>query len=195
MASKITYRSVAALLALTALPTAVFASLFRIVGDIVLLNSYVGENLSLWEIYDLFFRGFSFSESEGMKLTDSLRSILPALIAAGVFLVLTLLLSLVITGFAAFSNKKLVILCLSGAAVLTVIGMFISFGQFAKPLCDGTVSIADLGIADSAIINSILGAVASIKVLQLSTAGYLLLFEMIGVAAWTGAFLVTEIGN
>jgi len=197
LASKITYRSVAALLALTTIPTVIFASFIRIVVDVALLKSYVGEDFSLLEIYDQLasFGVLNGTSEHKFELTDGLRTLLPALIAFAACLALTLIISIAAACFAAFSNKKIVILCLSGAAALTAIAMFISFRQFASPLISGAVSIDDLGVLGSGILNSVFGVLVSIKILQISDAGFLLLFEMLGLAAWTGAFVMAESGE
>ena len=198
MASKIVYRVVTALIALCAVPAALFAPIVRVVGEVSITESYVYEQLSLWDVYSLFFsKDSTFSGfAEGMKLTDEVRETLPQLIASGCCLAAALILALVIVCFAAFSNKKLVNVFLSVGAIGVVTAMFITFNSgFAKPFTDGTISVSELGLVEWGIINSLLDVFVAIKVLQITTAGFLLIIVFVGVLLWTLTFVLTEIGE
>jgi hypothetical protein len=198
MASKIIYRVVTALIALCAFPAAIFAPIVRVVGEVSITDSYVYEQLSLWDVYSLFFsKDSTFSGfAEGMNLTDGVKETMPALIASGCCLAAALILAVIIACFAAFSNKKLVNVFLSAGAVCAVIAMFLSFnGGFARPFTDGTISVSDLGLIEWGIINSLLDVFVAIKVLQITSAGFLLIIVFAGVLLWTLAFVLTELGE
>ena len=197
MASRIVYRVVSAVLALCVIPLAAFVPLLRIVGSISLMDSYVGESLSIYDVYSLFFSEHSTFDGLGKNyvLTDAVRSLMPKLITSGVCFALLLLISLVVLGFAAFSNKRGVILGLSAGALVTVIVMFGTFGAFARPLTDGTLSVGDLGVIGEGILGTIVSSLVSIKVLQLTSAAFLIAIVYAALFLWSVAFTVTEIGE
>ncbi len=196
MLYRIVYKSVAALLSLAVIPIAVFSPMIRIVGDMSFLDSYVGEALSLYDIYTLFFGKNSTFEGFGdLSLTQPIKDLLPALISSGVFLVLAVLLALITAAVAIFGRKRRSIIILSSSIILSVIAMFISFNAFAQPFVDGSVGISDLGLIESGILSWLVGAVINIKVLQISSAGFLMIGCACAVLLWTLAFVLVEVGE
>ncbi len=196
MVAKVVYRVVTALIAACVIPLAIFSPLVRIVGDMTITDSYVAEDVSAYDIYDLFFDKDSTFEGFGeLKLTEKVKEVLPNLIAAGCCLAAALLLSLVIIGFAAFSNRRLVILCLSAGAIVSMIAMFVTFGNFAEPFMTGKITIADLGLMESEILKTVVSTFITIKLLQISSAGFLIIIAFSGILLWTLSFMLTEIGD
>ena len=198
MASKIVYRVVTALLALCTIPIALFSPIVRVVGEVSISDSYVYDEISVWDVYSMFFgKDSTFSGfARGAHLNESVKAMLPKLITSGCCLAGALILALVIVGFAAFSNKKLINIFLALGAVGAVIAMFVTFNEgFARPFTDGTISISDLGLVEWGIINSLLNSFISIKVLQITSAGFLLAIVFICVVMWTLAFVLTEWGD
>ena len=198
MASKIVYRVVAALIALCSFPVALFSPIVRVVGEVSITGSYVYEQLSLWNVYKMFFsKNSTFSGfAEGMELSQGVRETLPGLIASGCCLAAALILAVLIICFAVFSNKKLVNVFLSLGAAALIVAMFVLFNNsFARPFTDGTITVSDLGLIEWGIINSLLDVFVAIKVLQITTAGFLLIVVVSGVLMWTLAFVLTEVGE
>ncbi len=198
MASKIVYRVVTALLALCAFPVAIFSPIVHVVGEVSITDSYVYDDLSLWRVYTMFFgKDSTFSGfAEGARLAENVQAVIPKLITSGCCLAAALLLALAIAVVAACSNRKLVHIILAFAAVGSVIAMFVVFNDgFAKPFTDGTIAVSDLGLVEWGIINSLLDAFVSVKVLQITSAGFLLVFVFAAVLMWTLAFMLTEWGE
>ena len=197
MAEKIVYKVVTALLALAAIPIAIFSPMIRIVGDVSIGKTYVGEDVSLYDVYDLFFSEHSLFNGFGdYKLTDPVRATLPALIAAGVLLVLAIVIGLAAGVVAVSSRKKLPVLCLSVVSLLCVIGMFIAFNRhFAVPYLDGTISVGNLGFIEEGILEAILSALIHLRVLQIASAGFLLCAVYGAMILWLLAYIVVEIGE
>ena len=197
MVEKIVYKVVVVALAIAAIPIAIFSPMFRIVGDVSIGKTYVGEDVSLYDIYDLFLaKDSTFSGFGDFHLTDPVRQTLPALIAAGVLLVLAILIGFAAAGVAVGSKKKLPVLLLSVGALLCVFGMFIAFNRFfAAPYLDGTISVGNLGFIEEGILETIFSALISIEVLQISSAGFLLAGVYGGMMMWLLAFILVETGE
>ena len=197
MTEKIVYKVVTALLAVAAIPIALFSPMFRIVGDVSIGQTYVGEDVSFYDIYKLFFaKNSTFSGFGNFHLTDPVRETLPALIAAGVLLVLAILIGLAAAGVAIGSRKKLPVLCLSVGAALCIVGMFIAFNRyFAVPYLDGTISVGNLGFIEEGILETIFSALIRLEVLQISSAGFLLIGLYVAMTLWLLAYILVEIGE
>ena len=197
MVEKIVYKVVTVLLAVAAIPIAIFSPMFRIVGDMSIGKTYVGEDVSLYDIYDLFLaKDSTFSGFGDFKLTDPVRATLPALIAAGVLLVLAILLGLAAAGIAIGRDKKLPVLLLSVGSLLCVIGVFIAFNRFfAVPYLDGTISVGNLGFIEEGILETIFSSLIHLEVLQISSAGFLLGGVYGGMTMWLLAFMLVELGE
>lgn len=195
MAYKIVYKAVSAILALSVIPIAVFAPMIQIVGDVSIVQYYVGEDVSLYDIYKLFFaRGNTFS-GFGAKMTDEVRATMPELITAGSFLVLALLLGIAVALVAIFCKKKLPTLLVSAGGCLSVVGLFVAFKQFAVPYLDGTIDIGKLGLMEEGILETVFSALIRLRTLQISSAGFLMFGAFLCVLLWTGAFLLVEMGE
>ena len=196
MVYRIVYKSVAALLSLAIIPIAVFSPMIRIVGDVTFLDSYIGEAMSLYDIYVLFFgKGSTFEGFGDLTLSEEVKATLPALITSGSFLVAALLLAVITAVIAIFGRKKRGVLITSVITVLSIIGMFIAFNAFAQPFVDGSIGVSDLGLMESGILSWLVGAVVKIRVLQITSAGFLMIGCACAVILWTLAFILVEIGE
>ena len=197
MAEKIVYKTVCMLLALAAVPIAIFSPMFRIVGDVSFSETYVGEDVSLYEIYHLFLApNARFSGFGHFTLTDPVRAVLPALIAAGVLLVCAILIGIAAGVVAIASSRKLPVLLLSIGSILCVIGMFIAFNRFfATPFVDGTIPISQMGLLEEGILETIVAAMVNLDLLKISSAGFLLFGLYAAAALWSLAFVLVELGE
>ena len=196
MLYRIVYKSVAALLSLSIIPIAFFSPMIRIVGDVAFLDAYIGEAMSLYDIYVLFFaKGSTFEGFGDLTMSDAVKETLPALITSGSFLVAAILLAVITAVVAIFGRGKKGVLIMSIVTVLSIIAMFISFNAFAQPFVDGTIKVSDLGFIESGILNWLVGAVINVKVLQITSAGFLMIGCACAVLLWTLAFILIEIGD
>ncbi|MGN0569621.1 MAG: hypothetical protein ACI4N4_03860 [Candidatus Fimenecus sp.] len=114
-------------------------------------------------------------------------------IVAVAFIAITLILGLVIIGFALFSNKVKVITALSGSGLLCAIASYISFTAFfANPLINGDITLAQLFNVQSTVVNLILGAAGQVTVFRLEGAFFAVLFLMLGIFVWSAAVLIVN---
>ena len=195
MAYKIVYKAVSAILCVCVLPLAIFSPMIQIVGDVSFAQTFIGEDVSLYDIYALFFkRGTTFS-GFGDTMTEEVRATMPELITAGSFLALTVLLGISGACVAIFCKKKLPTLLVSAAGCLSVVGLFVSFKQFAVPYLDGTIDIGKLGLMEEGILESIFSALIQLRTLQISSAGFLMFGAFLCTFLWTGAFMLVEMGE
>lgn len=117
------------------------------------------------------------------------------LIASLVFLGITLVLGLVIIGFAAFSNKVKVITGLSAAGFLSAVVSFFCFSEgFAAPIVSGEVSLGQL-LGMGNISDFVLSLVGEISAITLDSAFYSVLFLMLGILIWSVAVLVVNLSE
>lgn len=194
---KVVYRVVCALLAIAVLPVMFFQPLVRIVYSPA--SVHVEETVSIQKAIDLFSDGgllsglLSGDDGSKFVMTDSLKSLMPALITTGVFLVISIVLALVIFFFAALSNKKKLILILSGAGFLSTIGAFIAFGQASSPITSGEMPITSL--VDMGILASIISSFVNIDLVQLSSAAVLLIIIFVVICVWSLCFILPELGE
>lgn len=196
MVYKIIYKVVVVLLALSVIPIAIFAPMFQIVGQVMIGDSYIGEHVSLYDIYNLFFsKNSTFDGFGDYKMTDEVRATMPWLITSGVFLGVALLLGIVIAIVVIACRKKTPVLILSGTACLTVVGLFQSFKAFAAPYLDGTINVAKLGFVEEGFLEAIVSAMVKIVLLQISSAGFLMFGMFIAAFLWTGAYMLVEWGE
>ena len=196
MIYKIVYKTVAVLLALSVIPLAIFTPMFQIVGQVTFGDTYVGEHVSFYDIYQLFFSKHSTFQGFGdYKMTDEVRSTMPWLITSGAFLGAALLLSLAVVIVAIVCRKKMPVFCLSAAGCLSIIGLFRAFKAFAAPYLDGTISVAKLGFMEEGILEALVSAMVKLVTLQISSAGFLIFGVFAAIFLWTGAFLLVEWGE
>ncbi len=196
MAYKIVFKTVVVLLALSVIPIAIFSPMFQIVGQVTIGDTYIGEHVSFYDIYKLFFGPNSTFEGFGdYKMTDEVRATMPWLITSGVFLALALLLGIALAVVALACRKKLPVLILSVTACASVFGLFRSFRAFAAPYLDGTINVARLGFMEEGILEAIVSAVVKLVLLQISSAGFLMFGAFAAIFLWTGAFMLVEWGD
>ena len=196
MVYKIVYKTVVVVLALSVIPIAFFTPMFQIVGQVTIGDNYIGEHLSFYDLYKLFFSKDSTFEGFGdYKMTDEVRATMPWLITSGSFLAAALLLGIAMAVVAIVCRKKLPVLFLSIAACLSVFGLFRSFSAFAASYLDGTINIAKLGFMEEGILEAIVSALVKIVLLQISSAGFLMFGAFAAIFLWTGAFLLVEWGE
>ena len=196
MVYKIVYKTVAVLLALSVIPIAVFTPMVQIVGSVKLGDTYVGENLSLYDIYDFFLSpNATFHGMDDYQMTDAVRNTMPWLITAGSFLALALLLAIAIAVVCIVCKTKMPTLILSVVSGLSVIGLFRAFKAFAAPYLDGTIRIADMGIFKEGVFQTLTSALIKLELLQITTAGFLMIGAFAAVFLWTGAFMLVELGE
>lgn len=206
----IVYRVVLAVLAAAVPVVAFFSKIFYAIVDstaLQILASLQGNTndsgsteftYSLYEITQKF--GGSQGESSNIlsSVWESLSSIQAALISTVVFFFLAVLMALVIFIFNIFCKNRFVTLCLSGGGTLFLIAMLISFNAAAAPIIDGTISLSTLlgsSLFGSSMLSGILSYVASVSVLRVSSAWYIMLFLFIGIMVWSGAYLLIEAGD
>ena len=116
------------------------------------------------------------------------------LIAALVFFVLLVVLTLVFTVLSAVMKKHIVPLCVAGGAFASALIMNACFNAFAKPFVTGAVSLASvLGEGtQNALLTSLLGNAVTVDYLQLSVAYTVTLFLLVVVMILTVCALVEE---
>lgn len=195
MAYKIVYKAVSAILAICIIPIAIFSPMIQIVGDVSIMKTYVGEDLSLYEIYKLFFGKQALFDGFGAKMTDQVRATMPNLITSGCFLGAALLLAIATAVVAICCKKKLPTLIVAAVGCLSIIGLFTSFKHFALPYLDGTIDIGGLGLMEEGILETIASAMVKLHILQISSAGFLMFGGFLCVCLWTIAFLLVEMGE
>ena len=196
MIYKIVYKVVVVILALSMIPVAIFTPMIQIVGQVTIGDAYVGEHVSFYDIYKLFFsKESTFRGFDDYKLTDEVRATMPWLITSGTFLAAALLLGIAAAVVALACRKKLPVLCLSAAGCGAVFGLFRAFKAFAAPYLDGTISVSKLGIVEEGILESVLSAIVKLVTLQISSAGFLMFGAFLAIFLWTGAFLLVEWGE
>ncbi len=196
MVYRIVYKSVAALLSLAIIPIALFSPMIRLVGDVALLDSYIGESMSLYDIYALFFgKGSTFEGFGDLTLSEEVKATLPALITSGSFLAVAVLLAVITAAIAIFGRKRRGVLITSVITILSLVGMFVAFNAFAQPFVDGSIGVSDFGLMESGILSWLVGAVVKIRVLQITSAGFLMIGCACAVILWTLAFVLVEVGE
>lgn len=196
---KIVYRIVSALLALCVIPAAYYLSFVKY-G--ISAGIKIGDNQSLKELYTQFadksspFHGM-LSGSGDFFANASVKSLMPAGICFLVFFAVALILSLVIFFFSVFSNKRLVITCLGGGGLLSMIAAYISFGRLVSPLLDGTMPVTSLFSIDDLstwlkFAIQIAGSAIKIEVLQLTSATMIMSLIYAAIVIWGLAYILTE---
>ena len=116
----------------------------------------------------------------------------PAIIAGG-FLALALVLGLVVIGFAAFSKNIKAIIGISAAGfVSTLISLGIFSETFAKPIINGTVSLAELLNIDSLLGSLALQYIGKITAISPREAFFSVMFIMLGICLWSVCVLIVN---
>ena len=196
MVYSIVFKVIAVVLALAVIPLAIFSPMVQIVGGMTIGDTRIGEDVSLYDIYRLFLsRNATFQTAKEYKMTDEVRSTMPALITSGCFLALILLLGIATAVVSICCKKKLPTLILSAVSCLSVVGLFRSFKAFAAPYLDGSIKISQLGLLKQGFLSSIVSAIVKLEILQISSAGFLMFGAAFALFLWTGAFMLVEIGE
>jgi len=199
---KIVFRIVTAALALCVIPAAYFLSFLKFGFSAVVMN--IADDISISRVVTALtdetspFNGF-FSGSGGGNFFENewVQSLMPAAISFLVFFAIAIVLSLVIFFFAVFSNKRLVMTCLGGGGILAMLGAYISFGRFAAPLLDGSISVGNLiSTKDLSALLSIavqfLGSAIKVDILQLTSATLMMTLIFAAIVIWGLAYILTE---
>lgn len=210
LGTNIVYRIVLAVLAVGVPLSAFFAKLFYAVIDsdvIKMINSLQGNTddtgatevtYSIKEIISMFSQSEGGSSNMGAKIWESISGIHGELICIAVFFALAILSALAIFIFNFFSKKRFVTLCLGGFGTLSLIAMLISFNAAASPILDGTISLSTLlssSLLGSSLLSGLMSYVASVSILRLASAWYVMLFLFIGIIVWAGAYMLIESGE
>ncbi len=196
MIYKIVYKTVVVLLGLSVIPLAIFTPMFQIVGQVTIGDSYVGEHVSFYDIYKLFFsKNSTFQGFGDYKMTPEVRSTMPWLITSGVFLGVALLVGIAAAVVALACSKKMPVFILSASGCIAIIGLFRAFKAFAAPYLDGRINVGKLGFMEEGIMEAIVSAIVKLVTLQISSAGFLMFGAFAAMFLWTGAFLLVEWGE
>ena len=197
---KIVFRIVTAALALCVIPAAYFLSFLKFGISAVVMN--IADDISISRAVSALTDETSplnglFSGSGNFFENELMQSLMPAAISFLVFFAIAIVLSLVIFFFAVFSNKRLVMTCLGGGGVLAMIAAYISFGRFAAPLLDGSISLGNLiSTKDLSAIFSIavqfLGSAIKVEILQLTSATMIMTLIFAVIVIWGLAYILTE---
>ncbi|NLX93817.1 MAG: hypothetical protein GXZ02_08155 [Clostridiales bacterium] len=197
---KIVFRIVTAALALCVIPAAYFLSFLKFGFSAVVMN--IADDISISRAVTALTDETSplnglFSGSGNFFENEWVQSLMPAAISFLVFFAIAIILSLVIFFFAVFSNKRLAMTCLGGGGIIAMIGAYISFGRFAAPLMDGTISVGNLiSTEDLSALLSIavqfLGSAIKVEILQLTSATLIMTLIFAAIVIWGLAYMLTE---
>jgi hypothetical protein len=190
---KIVFRIITAALALCVIPAAFLLPFIKFVFSAVVIN--VGDDYSIKGLYNEFFDKTSplngmFGTSGDLLANPTVKMLMPAAITFLVFFCLALVISLVIFFFAVFSNKRLVMTCLGGGGLLSVIGAYIAFGRLASPLLDGTVQISDF--LNMGMLGFLVDAAVKFDTLKLTSAPLIMALTFGAIVIWGLAYILTE---
>ena len=197
---KIVFRIVTAALALCVIPAAYFLSFLKFGFSAVVMN--IADDISISRAVTALTDETSplnglFSGAGNLFENEWVQSLMPAAISFLVFFAIAIILSLVIFFFAVFSNKRLAMTCLGGGGIIAMIGAYISFGRFAAPLMDGTISVGNLiSTEDLSALLSIavqfLGSAIKVEILQLTSATLIMTLIFAAIVIWGLAYMLTE---
>lgn len=208
----IIYRVVTAAMAVAIFPLAYFAKMLFVVVKHEELSNLIGmltENTEdpggtyfEWAIADVFDSGnfanwlVTMNEDKSFSLSaiwenEYLRAVLFAVIFFAVALVITL----VILGFAIFSNKQKVIACLSSGGLIAMLASFISFTSFfANPITSGEVSIGKVFNLSGFVVNLALEFI-DITAIQLEGAFFWVAFLLLGILIWSVSVIIVNVSD
>lgn len=187
---KIVYKAVAAILALSVIPAAIFIPIFDCCFNAPLLTllepgkQYVADSISIYSIYEtlsMFSDGIGSSD----KLENFKMFINPALVAV-VFFVLIMVFAILTAVLAAVCKKKTPA-CF--AAIFGIMFTYIftaAFDLLVKPFADGSASLASL------FGSMILAFVADVEYIRLSSGYFIIYMPFILVLIWAVVFSLTE---
>ena len=204
----IVYRVVTAIMAAAMIP---FALLSKMIFIVVMheevssvLNALLGTDdpsgtYFEWGFLDLFDSSSSlslfidedsFSDFQFSTVWDNVY--LRAVFIALVFFAIALVISLVILGFAVFSNKIKVITGLSVGGLLAMGASWIAFTNFfARPLTSGEISLREVFDGMGAIASLAVGLI-DITTVRLMSAFYGVFFLMLGILIWSVSVMIVN---
>ena len=204
----ILYRVITAIMAAAMIPIALLSKMVFIVVMHEEISSVLNTLLGTddpsgtyveWGFTDLFdsssslslfidedsFSGFQFS-----TVWDNVY--LRAVFIALVFFVIALVISLVILGFAIFSNKIKVITGLSIGGLLAMAASWISFTNFfANPLTSGEITLREIFEGMGAIASIAVGLI-DITTVRLMSAFYGVFFLMLAILVWSVSVMIVN---
>ena len=188
----ILFRVITVILGVAIFPVAYFQKMFTLILDHgetlggTIFNKSVSEFKATYDTY-FGMLGKLDNTSEIMKNHD----LIPLYIAVGFFL-LALVMALAFILTAAFSNKASVVAGFSLAGIVFMIASYITFTFFfARPLIEGTISLAKL-LGIESIVGVLLMGILDVKVFKLEGAFFSVLFLMLAVFVWAAAVLVVN---
>lgn len=205
----IVYRVVTAIMAIAVFPLAYFQKIVFIVimhEDISALvdkitnaeSSDPGGTYIEWAIADVFNTSSTLhsliNNSDGAITFNSVweNQYLRAVLFSAIFFALTLILALVILGFAIFSNKVKAIIGLSSGGILCMLASWISFSNFfSNPITNDIVPLGEALNIKGVIINLLLGLV-DVTTIKLEGAFFSVFFLMLGILIWSVSVLVVN---
>ena len=205
----IAYRVVTAAMAVAIFPLAYFAKMLFVVVKHEELSSIIGMLTETtgdpggtyfdWSIADVFdpgnYANWLITLNEGKSFSLSAvweNEYLRAVLFAVIFFAIALVITLVILGFAIFSNKRKVIAFLSGGGLLAMLASFISFTMFfANPITSGEVSIAKVFNISGFVVNLALEFI-DITTIQLEGAFFWVAFLLLGILIWSVSVIIVN---
>lgn len=205
----IVYRVVTAIMAIAVFPLAYFQKIVFIVimhEDISALvdkitnaeSSDPGGTYIEWAIADVFNTSSTLhsliNNSDGAITFNSVweNQYLRAVLFSAIFFALTLILALVILGFAIFSNKVKAIIGLSSGGILCMLASWISFSNFfSNPITNDIVPLGEALNIKGVIVNLLLGLV-DVTTIKLEGAFFSVFFLMLGILIWSVSVLVVN---
>ena len=204
----ILYRVVTAIMAAAMIPIALLSKMIFIVImhdeissvlDALLGTEDPGGTFVEWgflDIFDsssslsLFIGGDSLSDFQFSTIWDNVY--LRAVFIALVFFVIALVISLVILGFAIFSNKIKVITGLSAGGLLMMAASWFTFTNFfASPLTSGDITLRDVFDGMGAIASLAVGLI-DVTTVRLLSAFYGVFFLMLGILIWSVSVMIVN---
>lgn len=205
----IAYRVVTAAMAVAIFPLAYFAKMLFVVVKHEALSNLIGmltENTEdpggtyfEFAIADIFDKDstvnmlLKMNDGEGISLSAIWENeYLRAVLFTVIFFAIALVITLVILGFAIFSNKQKVIACLSSGGLLAMIASFISFTSFfANPITSGEVALTEVLNISGFVVNLALGLL-DITTIQLEGAFFWVAFLLLGILIWSVSVIIVN---
>ncbi len=201
---KIVDRIVSALLSFAVIPVAIFTPLFHWIYQIMgydIVNSLLGGNLtdaadtgmtedyySLYALYNqLKSFGVDFKElfSGDTEMSSAAEPIIPYLKTAAVFFVVTLVIALAACIVSIVSNAKKTQMVLGACGIASLIGMMVSFNNFASPIVAGNVTLGSLFNIPA------ISFITKVYALNLSSAWVFMVILFASLILWSLSYILT----
>lgn len=208
---KTVYKIVSPVFCVLLFPIFYFLPLIRIhisssLSETLMSNIGLKENMSLQYIISSLNDGSDVTNSFIKTLISSINdkeSVLGKmftntgwLYAAIVCFIVSLVITLVVIGFSAFSKKYVLSTCLTGGAMVTLFAANKLFDAFAAPMLSGKISIGSLLSSASAsesagLLGGLLGNLAKLDILHLGISYQAAMFSL-GIALILGICAIVE---